>query len=72
MEINWCQTWLGNTQGVRFSQLALCKPRSSADIFTHTALEKYLGATRSPRYIGPRYNGVAVYWLVPGTVQISE
>ena len=23
-EINWCQTWLGNTQGVRFSQLAWC------------------------------------------------
>ena len=25
-KINWCQTWLGNTQGVRFSQLALCIP----------------------------------------------
>jgi len=34
-KINWCQTWLGNTQGVRFSQLALCILRSSADIFTH-------------------------------------
>ena len=34
-QINWCQTWLGITQGVRFSQLALCIPRSSADIFTH-------------------------------------
>ena len=27
-EINWCQTWLGNTQGVRFSQFALCISRS--------------------------------------------
>ena len=34
-KINWCQTWLGITQGVRFSQLALCIPLSSADIFTH-------------------------------------
>ena len=33
-KINWCQTWLGNTQGVRFSQLALCIPLSSADIYT--------------------------------------
>ena len=32
--------------------------RFSADIFTHIALEKYLGATR-----WPRYNGVAVYLL---------
>ena len=40
----------GNTQRVRFSQLALCIPRSSADIFTHSILEKYLGATRTPRY----------------------
>ena len=55
-EINWCQTWLGNTQGVRFSQLASCIPRSSADIFTHSILEKYLGDARKPRY-----NGVAVY-----------
>ena len=55
-EINWCQTWLGNTQGVRFSQLALCIPRSSADIFTHIILETYLGATWSLRY-----NGVPVY-----------
>jgi len=47
---------LGNTQGVRFSQLALCIPRSSADIFTHITLEKYLGATWRPRY-----NGVALY-----------
>ena len=54
-KINWCQTWLGNTQGVRFSQLALCIPRSSADIFTHSILEKYLGATRRPLY-----NGVSV------------
>ena len=54
-KINWCQTWLGITQGVRFSQLALCIPRSSADIFTHIALEKYLGAMRRPRY-----NGVSV------------
>ena len=30
-EINW---WLENTQGVRFSQLALCIPRSSADNFS--------------------------------------
>ena len=30
-KINWCQTGLGNTQGV----LVLCIPRSSADIFTH-------------------------------------
>ena len=59
-KIDWCQTWLGNTQGVRFSQLALCIPRSSADIFTHSILEKYLGVKRRPRYIGPRYNGVAV------------
>ena len=35
-EINWCQTWLGNTQGVIFSQFAFCIPRLSADIFTHT------------------------------------
>jgi len=35
-KINWCQTWLGNTQGVRFSQLALCILQSSAYIFTHT------------------------------------
>ena len=55
-KINWCQTWLGNTQGVRFSQFALCIPRSSADIFTHIILGKYLEATQSPRY-----NGVAVY-----------
>ena len=49
-KINWCQTWLGNTQGVRFSQLAMCIPPSSADIFTHLYWE----------FI-PRYNGVAVY-----------
>jgi len=48
-KINWCQTWLGNTQGVRFSQLTFI-------------LENYLGATRRPRYIGPRDNGVAVYF----------
>ena len=53
-EINWCQTWLGNTQGVRFSQLAFCITRSSADIFTHIALEKYLGARRWPRNNGVR------------------
>ena len=41
-KINGCQTWLGNTTGVRFSQLALCIPRSPADIFTHIILEKYL------------------------------
>ena len=23
-QINWCQIWPGNTQGSRFSQLALC------------------------------------------------
>jgi len=23
-KINWCQIWPGNTQGLRFSQLALC------------------------------------------------
>jgi len=77
-EINWCQTWLGNTQGVRFSQLALCIPRSSADIFTHSILGKYLGDARKPRY-----NGVAVYnsswklvstdlWKVQTSVQISS
>jgi len=48
--INWCQTWLGNTQGVRFSQLALCIPRSSADIFTHIYWKN----------IWERYNGVRV------------
>ena len=53
-EINWCQTWLGNTQGVRFSQLALCIPRSSADIFTHSILEKYLGDAPKPHYNGVR------------------
>ena len=46
---------------VLFSQLALCIPRSSADIVTHSILEQYLGATQRPRYIGPGYNGVAVY-----------
>ena len=56
---NWCQTWLGNTQGVRFSQLALYIPRSSADIFTDSIMEKYLGATWRPRY-----NGVAVQYYV--------
>jgi len=29
-------------------------PRSSADIFAHKILEKYLGATRRPRYNGVR------------------
>jgi len=40
------QTWPGNTRGARFSQFALCIQgfRSSADIFTHVILEKYLGA----------------------------
>jgi len=45
---------LGNTQGVRFSQLALCVPRLSTDIFTHSILKKYLGATRRPCYNGVR------------------
>ena len=36
-------------------QLALFLPRSSADIFTHCILEKYLGATQRHRY-----NGVCV------------
>jgi len=39
-KINWCQTWLGNTQGVRFSHLALCILRLSADIFKHIKLGK--------------------------------
>ena len=43
-KINGCQTWQGNTPGVRISQIVLCIPRSSADIFTHIVL--YLGATR--------------------------
>ena len=47
----WCQTWPGNTQGVRFSKFALCIQRyvedyrSSADIFTHIKRVKYLGTT---------------------------
>ena len=57
--LNWCQTWLRNTQGVWFSQLALCIPQSSAGIFTHNILEKYLGAT-----LKLRYNGVAVYMVM--------
>ena len=36
---------LSCTQGVRISQLALCIPRSSADIFKHIILDKYLGVT---------------------------
>jgi len=45
-KINWCQIWLGNTQGVRILQLAWCIPRLSADIFAHVILETYLEATR--------------------------
>ena len=50
-KINWCQTWPGNTQRERFSQFALCIQwyiqgyRSSADIFTHIILEKYMGVS---------------------------
>ena len=58
-KVNWCQIWLGNTQRVRFSQLALCIMRSSADIFTHSILENYLAAT-----LRPRYNVVAVYLTI--------
>jgi len=38
-------------------------PRLSANIFTHSILEKYLGdrVLMESHYIGPRYNGVAVY-----------
>ena len=49
-KINWDQTWPGNTQGARISQLALCIPRYiqfsrlPADIFTHIMLENYFGA----------------------------
>ena len=38
-----------------------CVYRDRLLIFSHIILEKYLGATRRPRYKGPRYNGVAVY-----------
>jgi len=48
-KIDWCQTWLGNTQGVRFSQLALCIPQSSADNFTHSILEKIFGSHAETR-----------------------
>ena len=44
-----------NTPGLRFSQLALCIPQLSTDIFTHIILGKYLAATRRPHY-----NGVSV------------
>ena len=51
-KINWDQTWPGNTQGARISQLALCIPRyirgyqSTADISHTFILEKYLVAMR--------------------------
>jgi len=51
VKINWCQTWLGNTQGVWFSQLALCIPQSSADIFTHTLYWKNIWEPRGDRVI---------------------
>ena len=37
-----------------------CVYRNRLLTFSHI-LDKYLGATRRPRYIGPSYNGVAVY-----------
>jgi len=57
-QINWCQTWLGYTQSAIFT--ACIVYTGIADIFTRSVLGKYLGATQRPRYIGPRYNGVAV------------
>ena len=41
-QINWCQTWLGNTQGVRFSQLALCN-RDRLLTFSHAVYPPVLG-----------------------------
>jgi len=54
-EINWCHTWLGNTQELDFHSLH-CVYRDRLLIFSHTVYwKKYLGATRIPCY-----NGVAV------------
>ena len=41
-----------------------CEALFSFCAFPHIIFEKYLGATRWLRYIGPRYNGVTVYYTL--------